>query len=84
MKDNPPWLFLEPYVHMLHREGVLLLYNTISKTVLEFSNSRELSKLADELLDPDNGYVVPLSASQLQDPEVQDFLHQVRQHFMGD
>ncbi|MFH1295780.1 MAG: TIGR04150 pseudo-rSAM protein [Bacteroidota bacterium] len=84
MKDNPPWLFLEPYVHMLHREGALLLYNTISKTVLEFSNSRELSKLADELLDPDNGYVVPLSASQLQDPEVQDFLHQVRQHFMGD
>ncbi|MBL7138001.1 MAG: TIGR04150 pseudo-rSAM protein [Bacteroidales bacterium] len=84
MKDNPPWLFLEPYVHVIRQESDVLLYNTISKTVLEFSNSLALSNVADELLVPANGYVIPLSPSQLQDTEVRDFLHQIRQHFMGD
>ncbi|NQV03723.1 MAG: TIGR04150 pseudo-rSAM protein [Bacteroidia bacterium] len=84
MKDNPAWLFLEPYVHILRQKEAILLYNAISKTVLEFSNSRELLKLADELFNPDNGYVAPLSAKQLQDAAIQDFVHQLRQHFMGD
>ncbi len=84
MKDNPPWLFLESYVHLLRREESLLLYNTLNKTVLEIFISHELAKLADALLNPDNGYVVRLSPSQFQSTEIQEFIIKLRQHFMGD
>ena len=84
MKDNSAWLFLEPYVHMLCQDGVFLLYNTISKTVLEFSNSHALIQITEGLIDPGNGYVVSLSTSQMQDATVRDFIRQLKEHFMGD
>lgn len=84
MKDNSPWLFVEPYVHLLRQDDTLLVYNTVSKTVLEFDLTNKLSKLTNELADPANGYVVSLSPDLLIDPSVQEFINQLRSHFMGD
>lgn len=84
MKDNPRWLFLEPYVHLVRQDTTLLLYNSLSKSVLEFPVSPKLRKIADELLDQASGYVVRLSASQLQSPDIQEFVSKLRQYFMGD
>ncbi|MBE0646250.1 MAG: TIGR04150 pseudo-rSAM protein [Bacteroidales bacterium] len=84
MKDSSPWLFLEPYVQLLRRDDSLLVYNTISKAVLEIDLTGSLSELADELTNPENGYVVPLSMDQLQDADIQEFVNQLRGYFMGD
>lgn len=84
MKDNPPWLFLEPYVHMVRCNDGLLLYNTLSKTVLEFAVSHDLAELVNDLLNPGNGYTVRLTTVQLQNPEIQEFIIKLRELFMGD
>ncbi|MBN1199982.1 MAG: TIGR04150 pseudo-rSAM protein [Bacteroidales bacterium] len=84
MKDNSPWLFLEPYVQMVRKRKRLLLYNTVSKVAVEYMVSRSLAKLADSLLDPSNGYVVRLAPGQLKEVEIQEFITRLRQEFMGD
>ncbi|MFC2101892.1 TIGR04150 pseudo-rSAM protein [Bacteroidota bacterium] len=82
--NHSRWLFLEPYVHLIHRGGTLLLYNTVSKKVLEFPDAGELIPLADELLVPENGYVTQLTPIQLEKREIIEFIEQLRQHFFGD
>lgn len=82
--DKAPWLFLEPYVHLLRQNNTLLVYNTLSKVALEFNLPGRLSQLVGELTDPGNGYVVPVTPDLMLDPDVQEFINQVRGHFMGD
>ncbi|TSA29166.1 MAG: TIGR04150 pseudo-rSAM protein [Bacteroidetes bacterium] len=84
MKDNAAWLFLEPHVHLIRQDGVLLFYNTLSKTVLEFDASPAIRKLATDLLNPANGYVVALSHKQLDKPEIRGFIERLRHDFLGD
>ena len=84
MKSKQQWLFLEPYVHLLHRNGILFLYNSVNKKTLEIIASPVVYKLTAELEKPSNGYVVPITAKQLINPDIIDFISQLRQTFMGD
>jgi len=84
MKHNYQWLFIEPYVHLIRRKGSVLLYNTMNHKVLEYHDSPFVDKLAGEILDPSNGYVVPVTAGQLDEPEIAALVSQLRQAFMGD
>ena len=84
MKGKHQWLFLEPYTHLLRRNGSVLLYNSVSREVLEYTNSDAIDELAGKLEDPSNGYVIPISADQLTKEEIANFVSQLRQTFMGD
>jgi len=84
MKHNHHWLFIEPYVHLIHRKESVLFYNTMNHKVLEYHGSHVIYLLAGEILDPSNGYVIPLSNDQLEHPEVSKFITQLRKTFMGD
>jgi len=84
MKSKHQWLFLEPYVHLLRRNGTLFLYNSVNKDAMEFTSSPAVYKLAGELEKPANGFVIPVSANQLKDPDILNFINRLRDTFMGD
>ncbi|MBC8314965.1 MAG: TIGR04150 pseudo-rSAM protein [Bacteroidales bacterium] len=84
MKSKHQWLFLEPYVHLLRQKGTLFLYNSVTKVALEFTQSSAVYKLAGQLEKPVNGCVIPISANQLKDHEILNFINKLRDTFMGD
>ena len=84
MKSKFQWLCLEPYVHFVRRNAKALFYNTLNRKVLEFFLNHTLENLIEQLEDPANGYVVPLSESLLEDPAVGSFIRKLRQAYMAD
>ena len=84
MKSKHQWLFLEPYVHLLRRNDTLFLYNSINKETLEFTTSPAVYALAGQLENPENGCVSPVSANQLKDRDILNFINRLRETFMGD
>ena len=83
-RNNYQWLFLEPYVHLARNKRSSLFYNSLSHKILEFSGQPAVDDLVCLLERPSNGYVIPVSRRSLQLPEVQSFIRNLRETFMGD
>jgi len=78
------WLSIEPYVHIAVTGTGVLIYNTVNKTYLVYREKPEITKIADQLTDQQNGYVIRLNHQQLNNPVVQVFISDLRNKYMGD
>ena len=77
------WLMIEPYVYINIAEEGLLLYNTLDGVAIE-SKESEIMALVRELLCEENVGVIGLEASTLNRPDVQIFVREMREKYMGD
>jgi len=84
MSIDNRWLVIEPYVRIIRRNGSVLLYNTINHAVLEFHHTPEIDRIAEKLLEPVNGLVIPLDKPILNHPEIIRFIHELRTSYSGD
>ena len=84
MKKIEYYLYLESYVFLFVRKENALLYDSFSGNFYPLNFGGELRKVLEDLLELKNMYVVPMTAEMLNDKYVQDFVHLVRTHFLGD
>lgn len=80
------WFFIETYVHIALKGDSLLLYNTLTGKTLMLSGERngKIIKLVKRMKSSGNLLVVLLTAAQLKDPVISEFIGSVRAAFMGD
>lgn len=83
MTNEGKWLYIEPYVHFTERDGHVLFYNTLSRKFIEYTNIGVLTELTQILLKEENGYVIPLSKSTLQNQVVKKFISKIEILHMG-
>ncbi len=78
------WFYLEPYTHALIKKDHLLIYNTLNGSVIEEKGNKEILTLVKGWLARKNGYVIALSAAELQTEPIAQFVQRIRQNMMGD
>jgi pseudo-rSAM protein len=83
-RNEDYWLVLEPYVHVITRNMHTLFYNSLSKTALEYHNEPQITRIAEQLSESSNGYVIRLLRKELLDTTVAGFIDKLRETFMGD
>jgi len=76
------WFYIEPYVHVQIQKDNIILYNTLNGAVIENSSHPGILELVKSLLD--NRAVIELTSHHLQDPQIKDFVNEVKSKFMGD
>ena len=84
MKGPDRWLFLEPFVHLASSATSVLFYNALNGKRFEIPKEGKPGRLAEALLNPENGYVTGLSKADTEDPSVAELLTLLRSNFMGD
>lgn len=77
------WFTLEPYVHVGLTERSALLYNTLDRVTIE-SEQTEVIDLLHELLQKEKGGVVLLTDQRCQNENIQAFIKELREKYMGD
>jgi len=77
------WLYLEPYIHLSIKDNEILLYNTLSQKHL-FYTKEKIKKIIDELIIPENLFCIYFKGTDLCDPEIYEFVKNLRALFMGD
>lgn len=82
-KANNYWFVLEPYVYSHIIEDQILLYNTLDRSVIE-TESHEVKIFLQELLKEENGGICILSNEQYNKKDINEFIYNVREKFMGD
>ena len=78
------WFYIDTYVHLFLKNDSLLLYNSYTGKILEYKGNADIIKLAKRLLAPRNLQVIPLAASDLDQPAIGGFVSDIRENFMGD
>lgn len=80
------WFWIETYVHVLIKKDSVLLYNSISGKILEYSGERyqKILSLTNQIISPKNLYVIRLTERDLQDTVISEFVQAMRSYFMGD
>jgi len=78
------WLVLEPFVHAVVKCNDVLLYNTLGKTYLLYRQETQISRIVEQLIIPENGYVTKITTAELENPRVGRFIADLRKKFMGD
>ena len=82
-KMNNYWFIIEPYVYLNFVKNHVLLYNSLDGSIIETENL-EIRALLEELLKRENGGVAFLSYEQYAKKDINRFIHNVRNRFMGD
>ncbi len=77
------WLTIEPYVYVSITKKNVLLYNTLDGETIE-SNEIEVIELLQEVLKKENYGVISLSAKRLQNKNINVFIKELRERYMGD
>jgi pseudo-rSAM protein len=80
------WFTIETYVHISLKKDSLLLYNTLTGDLLEYSQSQhpEVYRLIRRLLSANTLQIVRLSDTEIQDPGISQFLKEMKDRFMGE
>ncbi len=78
------WLYIETYVHISLKRESILLYNTLSGKALEYSGNEKILNLVRNIKSPKNLQVYLVTEEMLNDPEIFQFINDVRRYFMGD
>ena len=81
--DNNYWFVIEPYVYVNITDKEALLYNTLDGIVVE-SKTIAVIKLLQELIQKENCGVAFLSSEQFKQPDIYNFVMDIREKFMGD
>lgn len=77
------WLTIEPYVYINFTQSSVLLYNTLDAAYIESSNPL-IIKLVQEVSEKKNCGVYLLTNQEFEKNEIQDFIFDIRQKFIGD
>lgn len=80
------WFYIETYVHISIKADSLMLYNTFTGKILEYSgpSCRKAVNLVRRMLSRKNLWTIRLTETDLRDSVISEFVHNVRAHFMGD
>jgi len=78
------WFYLDSFVHVSVKGRMLVLYNPYTGKLLEYRDNEKIMKLVKRLLEPRNMWVVRLSEKDLKDPDIDTFVTEIREYFMGD
>lgn len=81
------WFYIDGIVHISYRNSNLLCYHPYTGKVLEFEHSgtsEKVRKLIQKLLVPKNLRIIRISNGDLQDLSVFQFVHTIRDFYMGD
>lgn len=83
MEITDYWFTIEPYVFIGLTNQSALLYNTLDRVVIE-SNKPQVIGLLHELLQIENCGVVLLTGKRYGEKEINDFVKELRDSYMGD
>ena len=80
------WFTIETYTHISLKKDSLLLYNTLTGDLLEYSQSQhpEVFHLIRRLLSTKTLQVIRLSDREIQKPGISLFLKEMKDRFMGE
>ena len=81
--ENDYWFTIEPYVFINITNKCALLYNTLDGATFE-SDKEEIIDLLRELLQESNCGVVLLTKKRYKQKDVNNFIRDLREKFMGD
>lgn len=82
-KINDYWFTIEPYVFISIKNGCVLLYNTLDGATIK-SNKDKVVELLREILQLKNCGVVLLTYEKYQQNEIENFINELREKYMGD
>lgn len=77
------WFTIEPYVYIGLTNKCVLLYNTLDSATIE-SDKSEVIELLQETLQKENYGVILLSEKRLQNKNINAFITELREKYMGD
>ncbi|MDP3642561.1 MAG: TIGR04150 pseudo-rSAM protein [Bacteroidota bacterium] len=77
------WFNIEPYVYIGLTNKCVLLYNTLDSVTIE-SDKSEVIELLQETLQKENYGVILLSEKRLQNKNINAFITELREKYMGD
>ncbi|MDR2913848.1 MAG: TIGR04150 pseudo-rSAM protein [Tannerella sp.] len=77
------WFIIEPYMYVGLTKKNALLYNTLDGVTLE-SDKEDVIKLLKEILQKDNCGVVLLTDERYKQKDINGFIHELREKYMGD
>ena len=77
------WFTIEPYVYVCTTNQCALLYNTLDGATIE-SNQMEVIELLRETLQKENCGVVLLKDEKYQNKNINAFIEELREKYMGD
>lgn len=77
------WFTIEPYVYIGLTSKCVLLYNTFDSVTIE-SDKSEVIELLQETLQKENYGVILLSEKRLQNKNINAFITELREKYMGD
>lgn len=78
------WFYIDSYVHISQKNDWVLLYNPLNARVLEYRHQPGIALLVKRLRRPRNLAVIKLKAADMANPEIAEFIREVRSNFMGD
>jgi pseudo-rSAM protein len=77
------WFTIEPYVYISITDNCILLYNTLDGVFIE-SDKIKVIELLREIVQEENCGVVLLTNEQFKQKEINDFIRDLREKYMGD
>lgn len=77
------WIYLEPYTFIFEGKEGWVLYNTVNSVYMLFKDAAIIDLLR-KLLDPYNGYIIPVDRKLAKDKNVINFVRNIRKSFSGD
>lgn len=77
------WLYLEPYVFVFEGRQGVIIYNTLSASVVSVDSDVVLPFVYDLNL-ADNGYCIEVSEEEVQEESMASFIKELREEFSGD
>ena len=84
IKTTPDyWFTIEPYVYINIANKCALLYNTLDRVTIE-SDKTEVITLMQEILQEENCGVSLLTNERYQQKEINPFVNELREKYMGD
>ena len=83
-KGKRYWFYLEPYVYVSVKGQNVLLLNLADGRFLTFMAQPHVAAFIRQLERKENLYVLEVSEDDLKGKGLQDFVRDVREHFMGD
>jgi pseudo-rSAM protein len=84
MPSQSYWFYLESFVYITIKGNDLLLYNTLTGKFLSYINKPRLIEFILELDRKENLYALNVSREFLKENDLEDFVENVKEYFMGD
>lgn len=83
-KQKKNWFILDNYVHVALKGNAVMFYNPLTGKILEYTGKESVIKLVKRLQSPKNLLVIRLTEKELANPEISQFVRDLRRHFMAD